>query len=82
MRHCLILAGEAIGRGDALVGCLIVRGGQVVAEALERVIADPDPTVRAELRAVRQACRGLGMTNLWGMLTKECRALHLPRGPC
>jgi tRNA(adenine34) deaminase len=45
-------AGE---RGEVPVGCVIVRGGAVIARAGNRVIAHCDPTAHAEIAAMRQA---------------------------
>ena len=47
-------------RGEVPVGCVIVRGGEVVARAGNRTVADKDPTAHAELLAIRQAAAALG----------------------
>jgi tRNA(adenine34) deaminase len=45
-------AGE---HGEVPVGCVIVRGGEVIVRAGNRMIAHHDPTAHAEIVAIRQA---------------------------
>jgi tRNA(adenine34) deaminase len=52
-------ARAAGGRGEVPVGCVIVRGSEVIARAGNRTIADKDPTAHAELLAIRQAASAL-----------------------
>lgn len=66
MRRCLELAETARARGDTPVGSLIVKHGEVVAEACEEVPTGLDPTGHAEVLAIRQACRALSTTDLSG----------------
>ena len=47
-------AGE---RGEVPVGCVIVRGGEVLARAGNRTLADRDPTAHAEIVAIRRTRR-------------------------
>jgi len=54
-------AGEA---GEVPVGCVIVRGGAVVARAGNRTLADRDPTAHAEIVAIRAAAATLGSERL------------------
>jgi tRNA(adenine34) deaminase len=53
-------ARAAGARGEVPVGCAIVRGGEVIARAGNRTIADRDPTAHAELIAIRAAAVALG----------------------
>ena len=51
-------------RGEVPVGCVIIRGGQVVARAGNRTLADRDPTAHAEMIAIRHAAAKLGSERL------------------
>jgi tRNA(adenine34) deaminase len=51
-------------RGEVPVGGVIVRGGDVLARAGNRTLADRDPTAHAELLAIRQAAAALGTERL------------------
>jgi tRNA(Arg) A34 adenosine deaminase TadA len=54
LARALELAVEARERGDHPFGALLVTGGEIVAEARNRVISDHDLTAHAELMLVRQ----------------------------
>lgn len=47
----------AADRGEVPVGAVVVFGGQVVAQAGNRVRELRDPTAHAEVLAIREACR-------------------------
>jgi tRNA(adenine34) deaminase len=55
------LAAEA---GEVPVGCVIVKGGEVLAQAGNRTLTDRDPTAHAEMLALREAARKLGSERL------------------
>jgi tRNA(adenine34) deaminase len=55
MQRALELAAEAEASGEVPVGCLIVAGGEAIAEARNSPIALLDPTAHAEILALRQA---------------------------
>jgi tRNA(adenine34) deaminase len=57
-------ARDADARGEVPVGCVIVRGGEVIARAGNRTVADRDPTAHAELIAIRTAAALLGSERL------------------
>jgi tRNA(adenine34) deaminase len=57
-------ARAAGARGEVPVGAVIVRGGEVLAQAGNRTLADQDPTAHAELLAVRAAAQKLGSERL------------------
>lgn len=46
------------------IGCVIVRGGVVIAQAGNRTLADRDPTAHAEILAIREAARVTGSERL------------------
>jgi tRNA(adenine34) deaminase len=66
MRRCLELARRAAEHGDAPVGSLVVRGGEVLGEGVESVVASVDPTAHAEVLAIRAAVRRAGTPDLRG----------------
>jgi|SRR5579884_1404743 len=66
MRRCLELARRAAERGDAPVGSLVVREGEVLGEGVESVVASVDPTAHAEVLAIRAAVRRVGAPDLHG----------------
>lgn len=47
-------------------GAVVVRGGVIVGEGVNRVTADHDPTAHAEMVAIRRACAHLGTHELAG----------------
>jgi tRNA(adenine34) deaminase len=51
-------------RGEVPVGCVLVRGGEVIARAGNRTLADRDPTAHAEMIAIRHAAHMLGSERL------------------
>jgi tRNA(adenine34) deaminase len=59
MQIALEEARAAQVRGEVPVGCVIVRGGEIVARAGNRTLGDKDPTAHAELLAIRQAASAL-----------------------
>lgn len=62
-----LLEAEAAGlRGEVPVGCVIARGGTVIAHAGNQTLAERDPTAHAELLALRAAGRALGSERLSG----------------
>ena len=50
--------------GEVPIGCVIVRGGVVIAQAGNRTLADSDPTAHAEILAIREAARVTGSERL------------------
>ena len=54
-------AGKA---GEVPIGCVIVRGFDVIATAGNRTLTDRDPTAHAEILALRQAADAIGTERL------------------
>jgi tRNA(adenine34) deaminase len=57
-------ARRAEARGEVPVGAVIVRGGDIIARAGNRTLADRDPTAHAELLAIRAAAAAIGSQRL------------------
>lgn len=57
-------ARAANARGEVPVGCVVVREGNVVAQAGNRTLADKDPTAHAEMITIRAAAAALGSERL------------------
>ena len=66
MRRALRLAGEAAEAGEVPVGCVIVRGGEIVGEGRNRRETDRSALAHAEIEAIDAACRTLGGWRLSG----------------
>jgi guanine deaminase len=61
----LAIAGVDAGRGGPF-GCVIVKNGQIVSRGANEVTSTNDPTAHAEVVAIRDACRQLGVFHLAG----------------
>src|SRR6186713_3557974 len=58
-------AAENAGKaGEVPIGCVIVRGHEVIATAGNRTLTDRDPTAHAEILAIRQAAEAIGTERL------------------
>jgi len=57
-------ARSAGGRGEVPVGCVLVRGDEVITRAGNRTLAESDPTAHAEMIAIRDAAHRLGSERL------------------
>ena len=69
-------ARAAQARGEVPVGCVIVRGSEVIVRAGNRTVADRDPTAHAELLALRAAAATIGSERL-----SDCD-LYVTLEPC
>jgi tRNA(adenine34) deaminase len=59
MRLALREAEQALGHDDVPIGCVIVRGAEVIAAARNERELRKDPTAHAEILALREASRHL-----------------------
>ena len=64
MRVALEQAREAASAGEVPVGAVVVRKGEIVAAARNRMRTDADPTAHAEMAALRAAGEKLGASRL------------------
>jgi tRNA(adenine34) deaminase len=69
-------ARAAAAAGEVPIGCVIVRDGEVIAQAGNRTLADRDPTAHCELLAIRRAADALASERL-----TECD-LYVTLEPC
>jgi len=76
MDAALELAREAAAEGEVPVGCVIVRGDQIVGRGRNRRETGKSALAHAEIEAIDQACRALGGWRLW-----EC-TLYVTLEPC
>ena len=65
----------ASGRGGPF-GAVIVKDGQIIAQAGNEVLAENDPTLHAEVNAIRRACKKLNTFEL-----KDC-VIYSSCEPC
>ena len=76
MDEALVLAREAFDDGEVPVGCVIVRGDEIVGRGRNRREKGKSALAHAEIEAIDQACRNLGGWRLW-----EC-TLYVTLEPC
>ena len=76
MDEALALAREAAAEGEVPVGCVIVRGDEIVGRGRNRREKDKSALAHAEIEAIEEACRKLGGWRLW-----EC-TLYVTLEPC
>ena len=76
MEAALELARQAGAEGEVPVGCVIVRGDQIVGRGRNRRETDKTALGHAELEAIADACKNLGGWRLW-----DC-TLYVTLEPC
>ena len=76
MEQALALAREAAREGEVPVGCVIVRGDEIVGRGRNRRETDKSALAHAELEAIAQANKAIGGWRLW-----EC-TLYVTLEPC
>jgi tRNA(adenine34) deaminase len=76
MGYALALARRAEERGEVPVGAVVVENDEVLAEGMNRTVADADPTAHAEVVAIRGAAARRGDWRLTGT------TLYVTLEPC
>ena len=76
MKEALSLAAEAAAEGEVPVGCVIVRGEEIVGRGRNRREKGKNALAHAEIEAIGEACARLGGWRLW-----EC-TLYVTLEPC
>ena len=76
MEQALSLAEESAAEGEVPVGCVIVRGEEIVGRGRNRRETAKTALGHAEIEAIGEACRNLGGWRLW-----EC-TLYVTLEPC
>ena len=76
MRRALELARHAQSEGEVPIGALVVLHGEILGEGWNRPIAAHDPTVHAEIQAMRAAAAKAGNYRLTGA------TLYVTLEPC
>ena len=66
MRRAIALAVDNVANGGGPFGAVIARDGEIIAEGVNRVTANHDPTAHAEVSAIRAACSQLQTFDLTG----------------
>ena len=76
MREALALALAAADEGEVPVGCVVVRGEEIVGRGRNRRESAKSALAHAEIEAIAEACRKLGGWRLW-----QC-TLYVTLEPC
>ena len=76
MEEALRLAKEAAAEGEVPVGCVIVRGDEIVGRGRNTRQTHKNALGHAEIQAIDEACRTLGGWRLW-----EC-SMYVTLEPC
>ncbi len=66
MKRALLLAKEAADEGEAPIGAIVVRNGEIIAEGRNRREKDKNALGHAEIEAIDNACKRLGGWRLIG----------------
>ena len=76
MKRAIELSIQNIKNNGGPFGCIIVKENKIIAEGVNRVTFNNDPTAHAEIIAIRNACKKLNTFNL-----EECD-LYTSCEPC
>ena len=66
MNRAIELSINNIKNNGGPFGCVIVHNNKIIAEGVNRVTSNNDPTAHAEIVAIREACKQLNTFNLQG----------------
>ena len=66
MLRAIELSIESASSDGGPFGCVIVKGGHIIAEGSNEVTKNNDPTAHAEIVTIRNACKNLNTFNLNG----------------
>ena len=66
MKRAILLSIDNIKNNCGPFGCVIVKQNEIIAEGVNRVTLNNDPTAHAEIVAIRNACQKLNTFNLKG----------------
>ena len=66
MTRALELAAQNVDQKGGPFGAVIVKDGEIIAEGVNQVPVNNDPTAHAEIQAIRAACQKLNTFNLSG----------------
>ena len=76
MKEALAEAAKALEMGDVPIGCVIVRGGRIIARAKNERYAQKNVLCHAEILAIDAACKAVGDWRL------EAATLYVTAEPC
>ncbi|CAI4221364.1 unnamed protein product [Auanema sp. JU1783] len=84
MQKALEEACSGVSKGDGgPFGAVVVKNGEIVATGHNMVLQTQDPTMHAEVTAIRNACKKLGSFNLSGcVLYTSCYPCPMCMGAC
>jgi guanine deaminase len=68
LKQAVALASENAAAGQLPFAALVVRDGEVLGTGVNTALRDNDPMAHAEVEAVRDACRRLGVLTLDGAI--------------
>jgi len=66
MTKCIALAKQAEQMGEVPVAALVIKDGKIIGSGINRRKLDSDPSAHAEIVALREAGKNLGVWNLSG----------------
>ncbi len=64
MERAIELSKDNVNNGGGPFGAVIVKVGKIIAEGVNRVTSNNDPTAHAEVNAIRAACKALNTFKL------------------